>query len=81
MQWLATKAVAMGPTHDTAALRKVLMGPMLAEWTKHVQTAKRRGRVWQYGVDAVRVERVVRPSSVLLSFPPALVSLIVKHGT
>jgi hypothetical protein len=29
------------------------------QWTKHADHARRSGRAWQYGVDAVRIERVV----------------------
>lgn len=47
-QWLTTKAKAMGSTHDTADLDKILTGPKLAEWQATAADAKRDGAYRDY---------------------------------
>lgn len=53
--WLAAKSAAMGETHDTAALEKVLAEPLLSQWKQDSEQVKSNGSYLKYEHSAVEI--------------------------
>eukprot|EP00898_Chlorokybus_atmophyticus_P001228 jgi/Chlat1/2105/Chrsp17S02703 len=58
-RWQTVKAQALGGAHDVAALKNILAGQMLDQWTLRANDVARNGWFWQYKLVGLEVDKFV----------------------